>query len=419
MSMTWNRPQTWLLLIASGIGTLVAFVAGLHVYVTATATPLHPDAQRVPSVTLRAPSPAWGEPIDRGRQIVRTALAEQNLPGLSVAVGAGGDLVWAEGFGWADLDNRVQVAPDLRFRMGTASTVLTSAAAGLLLQQERLQLDAEIQAYVPEFPRKAWPVTLGEVMSHRAGLRSDGGDEGPLFSRHCEKPVEALDAFAESDLRFEPGTKYRFSNYGWILVSAAIERVAGEPFLAFMRAKVFDPLGMRDTRADDATGALTKQATPYFPRYGADPKYGLHLMRDLDYSCYAGASAFVSTPSDLVRFGLAMNGGAFLQPATVQRLQASQRLRSGEDTGYGLGWDVETVTIGGRPVRAVGHDGDLLGGQAVSLLTIPERGIVVAVMSNISYADTFAVASRLADAFAAQTTADPTAARPDTAPSSR
>jgi serine beta-lactamase-like protein LACTB len=412
MSMTWNRPQTWLLLIATGIGTLVAFLVGLHVYVTATATPLHPDVQRVPSVTLRAPSPARGEAVDRGRQIVRTALAEQNLPGLSVAVGAGGDLVWAEGFGWADLDNRVQVSPDLRFRMGTASTVLTSAAAGLLLEEERLKLDAEIQAYIPEFPRKPWPVTLAQVMSHQAGLGSDGGDEGPLFSRHCERPVEALDAFADRDLRFEPGTKYRFSNYGWILVSAAIERAAGEPFLTFMRAKVFEPLGMHDTRADDPTGPLPRQATPYFPRYAADPKYGLHLMRDLDFSCYAGASAFVSTPSDLVRFGLAVNGGTLLQPATVERLQASQPLRFGEDTGYGLGWDVETIAIGGRQVRAVGHDGDLLGGQAVSLLTVPERGIVVAVMSNISYADTFAVASKLADAFAAQPAADPAAARP-------
>ena len=419
MSMTWNRPQTWLMLIATGIGTVVAFVLGLHVYVTATATPLHPDVQRVPSVAQRDPAPAWSESVDRAREIVRTALAEQNLPGLSVAVGAGGDLVWAEGFGWADLDNRVQVAPDLRFRMGTASTVLTSAAAGLLLEQERLKLDAEIQAYVPEFPRKPWPVTLAQVMSHQAGLGSDGGDESPMFSRHCERPVEALEEFADGDLRFEPGTKYRFSNYGWILVSAAIERAAGEPLLPFMRTKVFDPLGMRDTKADGATGPLTKQATPYFPRYGADPKYGLHLMRDLDFSCYSGASAFVSTPSDLVRFGLAVNGGRLLQPATVQRLQASQRLRSGEDTGYGLGWDVETVSMGGRPVRVVGHDGDLLGGQAVSLLTVPERGLVVAVMSNISYADTFAVASKLAEAFAAEATADPAAARPDAPPSSR
>ena len=113
-------------------------------------------------------------------------------------------------------------------------------------------------------------------------------------------------------------------------------------------------------------------------------------MRDVDYSCYAGSSVFLSTPSDLVRFGLAMNGGKLLQPATVQVIQAPQRLVSGAETGYGLGWDLETVTLAGEPARTVGHDGESLGGMVASLMTFPERGIVVAVTSNISYADTFA-----------------------------
>jgi serine beta-lactamase-like protein LACTB, mitochondrial len=123
-------------------------------------------------------------------------------------------------------------------------------------------------------------------------------------------------------------------------------------------------------------------------------------MRDLDHSCYAGASGLLSTAPDLVRFGMAMHAGALLQPATVQALQTSQRLVSGEETGYGLGWDLETVAIDGRDTRVVGHDGDLLGGRVASLLTLPEHGLVVAVLSNTSYADTFAVATRLAQVFA-------------------
>ena len=117
--------------------------------------------------------------------------------------------------------------------------------------------------------------------------------------------------------------------------------------------------------------------TPYFPRFAADPNYGLHLMRPLDYSCYAGSSVFVSTPSDLVRFGMAINSGKLLQPATVQLLQTSQRLASGEETGYGLGWDLETVTLAGKQTRVIGHDGDSLGGMVASLMTFPEHGIVV------------------------------------------
>jgi serine beta-lactamase-like protein LACTB, mitochondrial len=136
---------------------------------------------------------------------------------------------------------------------------------------------------------------------------------------------------------------------------------------------------MDDTRADSATEPIADRATFYFPRFAADPRYGLHLMRPIDYSCYAGASAFLSTPSDLVRFGMAINSGKLLQPATVQLLQTPQRLASGEETGYGLGWDLETVTLAGEQTRVVGHDGPSrrLGGMVASLMTFPEHGIVV------------------------------------------
>jgi CubicO group peptidase (beta-lactamase class C family) len=252
---------------------------------------------------------------------------------------------------------------------------------------------------------------------------------------YCERPVEGLQYFAENPLLFQPGTQHRYSSYGWVLVSAAIEAAADQPFLTFMRERIFDPLGMRDTGADpgpdpaavegedfplfilireliydpeamrDTTPDSTKKpvqgdVTPYFPRFASDPNYGMHLTRLLDYSCYAGASVFVSTPSDLVRFGMAITGGKLLQPATVALLQTSQRLASGEETGYGLGWYVKTVTLAGKQTRVIGHDGDSLGGMVASLMTFPEYGIVVAVTSNISYADTSSLAVKIAEAFA-------------------
>ena len=397
-----SRAQTWLALIVGAVGLLVAAILGLWTYASATATPLHPNPQEVPSVTRSAPLPKWADAVEQGRQIVRAGLIEQNLPGLSVAVGVGGDIVWAEGFGWADLENRVPVSPEMRFRIGTASTALTSAAVGLLLEQGRLNLDDEIQTYVPAFPKKQWPVTVRQLMGHLAGVRNDGGDEGPLLSERCERPVEGLQHFAERSLLFEPGTQYRYSSYGWILVSAAVEAAAHEPFLTFMRKQIFEPLGMDDTRADSATEPIPDRATFYFPRFAADPRYGLHLMRQIDYSCYAGSSAFLSTPSDLVRFATAINSGKLLQPATVQLLQTSQRLPSGQETGYGLGWDLETVALAGKETRLVGHDGESLGGMVASFMTFPEDGIVVSVTSNISYADTYSLAVKIAQAFAEQ-----------------
>jgi CubicO group peptidase (beta-lactamase class C family) len=399
MSSIRKYIQNLLVLGFVGLGLLVAAILGLVAYMTTTAEPFHPDARAVPSVTKAAPLPRWADAAERGRQVMRTGVAEQNLPGASVAVGIGGELVWAEGFGWANLETRVPVEPDTRFQIGMASKVLTSAAVGLLLERGRFDLDQEIQTYVPTYPRKAWPVTLRQLMGHLAGVRTDGGDEGvPRF--HCDRAVEGLQLFAERSLLFEPGTRYRYSNYGWILVSAAVATAADEPFFRFMRTEIFEPLEMTDTRPDAPTDPPPDRALFYFPRFAADPRYGEDGVRQVDYSCFAGSGAFASTPSDLVRFGMAVTGGKVLRPDTVTLLQTPQRLPSGEETGYGLGWDLETVTLAGSETRVVGHDGEVMGGQVVSFLTFPEHGIVVAVTSSIAWADTFSLAVRVAEAFA-------------------
>ena len=106
MAKRWNRMETWLTLIVVGAAMVPVAIMGLHSYMTATATPLHPEPRSVPSVTRSDPSPKWAGAVERGRQITRAALTEKNLPGLSVAVGVDSEIVWAEGFGFADPDLR-------------------------------------------------------------------------------------------------------------------------------------------------------------------------------------------------------------------------------------------------------------------------------------------------------------------------
>ncbi len=431
------RSRSWRTWILVPIGLLVVAIVGMRLLMNVRLQVLHPNPQLIASMMQKEPSPQWSEAVDRARRMIRAGLAEQNLPGLSVTVGAGGDIVWAEGFGWADMKRGMPVTPDTRFRIGTASTVLTSSAAGVLLEKGRLTLDDDIRTYVPEFPKKQWPVTLRQLMGHMGGIGTDAGDEGPLVYHRCERPVEALPHFANDRLLFEPGTQYRYSKYGWILMSAAVEAAAEQPFLTFMREQIFHPLGMDNTGAESAKkenpeavgepgedpppftfirqvileplGVIgiearpaTAPATIYAPGVGPDPlfRYGLHVMRLHNLSCYAGSMAFYSTPSDLVRFGLAMNGGTLLKPATVRLFQTSQKLTSQQETGYGLGWRLDTVTLGGKPAQAAGLDGELFGRRVASLMIFRETGIVVAVMSNVSYADTSALALKVAEAFA-------------------
>lgn len=414
---------------------LILLIPGLWLFVSLTAKPLHPDPAGVPTVAADLErAPQWLAPVRRARDYALAHLTGANLPGLSVAVGVDGELVWAEGFGFADLKTSMPVTPDHQFRIGSASQALTSAAVGLLLEENGLALDDEIQRYVPAFPGKQWPVTLRDLMGHTSGA-ADGDSQGPLFTKHCEQAGEALRYFAQDSLLFKPGTQYRYSVSGWILVSAAIEAAAKTPFLRFMRERVFDPLGMRHTIPDASTlepgedfplfnmvrelihdpeatrgsaaaapaRAKRDRATYYYPRFAANPKYGMHTLRPIDLSCYAGSSVFLSTPADLVRFGMAITGGKFLRPGTVDSLQTSQRLASGAETGHGLGWYRKTLTLGvGRQARVIGQDGNLMGGMAASLIMAPEDRIVVAVLSNIPHAGAFDLAGKVAETFAGQ-----------------
>ena len=401
--MSKSRIPGWVSLILVGVGLLVVGIPGLFVYMSVTATKLHPQPGNIPSVASSPASANWAAATEKASQILRTSLAESNLPGLSVAVGIDGEIVWAEGFGFANIESGLPVTPDHRFRIGTASMMLTSAAIGLLLDQGRLRLDDEIQAYVPDFPEKQWPVTVRQIMAHVGGMKTEDPDDGVLTSSHCQRPADAVALFAKEPLLYRPGSESRYSTFGWVLLSAAIEAVAGTPLTAFLEDQVFRPLGMLDTVKESVTEPVPHEATAYVPRFAGNPIYGVHALYKFDYSCHEGSNGFLSTPSDLVRFGMAINGGKLLRPDTVRIFQTPQRLTSGkssgQETGYGLGWEVKTVTLAGQQVRAAGHNGRFWTGTVASLLTFPERGMAVAVMSNTEFEDAPLVAERIAQVF--------------------
>jgi len=394
-----SRTETWITVIVLVVGLPAVAVAGILYYMSVTAVPLHPKPQEVKSVIQSPPLPHWTSAVEQGREYVRASLTEQNLPGVSVAVGVGQDLVWAEGFGWADVEKHSPVTPTSRFRIGHVSKTLTSAAVGLLLEKGRLRLEDEIQTYVPTFPRKQWPITLRQLMGHTAGVRHYPGEYADVPKGHCDRAAEGLNSFADSRLLFEPETKSSYSTYGWVLVSAAVEAGAGESFFSFMQTKIFTPLGMTGTLPDSVTESIPDRATPYFSR-GVDNLTGVNEAPTTDYSCFAGAGAFLSTPSDLVRFGMAMNSGTLLQPTTVRLLQTPQQLASGKETEFGLGWTVETAPLGGEPTLLASDASRSLFGGSAWFLVFPSRGIVVAVTTNTSYAALRPVALQIAEAFA-------------------
>jgi CubicO group peptidase (beta-lactamase class C family) len=253
-------------------------------------------------------------------------------------------------------------------------------AAAVLHDRDLLDLDAPVQRYVSAYPAKPWTVTTRHLLGDVAGvhrIRGDNNDAMP--TAHCANLAEAVALVAGDPLLFEPGTQHRYSIYGWILASAVVAGAAGEPFPRFMVRQVFEPLAMERTVVADSEGLDDVASSPR-----ARTWLGLReSARPPDYSCLAGAGAFLSTPTDLVRLGSAMLKPGLLKAETIAAFQTPTRLASGASTTYALGWTVSQVPLAGGSTRVVSHRGSPWGGT-VALLTFPDLGIAVAVAANVT-----------------------------------
>lgn len=339
-----------------------------------------------------APGPgAYQAQVEQSRALIDSLMRARNLPGLSIAVSVGGEVVWSEGFGYADLEQLTPVLPTTRFRIGSISKSLTAAALAQLYEQGKVDLDAPVQRYVPTFPEKAkGTVTPRLLAGHLAGVRHYRGDEF-LSSRHYQNSLEGLTIFQDDTLLTPPGEAYSYSTYGWNLLSVVVEGASGEDFLSFMHEHVFRPLGMRHTVADH-TDSIIVGRTGFYVR---TEDGSLINAPYVDNSYKWAGGGFLSTPEDLLRFANAHLEGGFLKPETVQLLWTSQRTTAGEATGYGIGWGVREVD--GHLV--VSHGGGSVGGNSW-LAIVPDAKVVLAVTANISGAGYGAVPQRILRLFA-------------------
>lgn len=317
----------------------------------------------------------------QARALGQKILTERGYPGMSVAVGVNGQIVWAEGFGMADLEQSVRVTSQSKFRIGSVSKPLTAAALALLIEEGKLDLDAPVQKYVPGFPQKPQPITSRQLAGHLAGIRHYSGQEFAI-SRRYNTVAEGLDIFKNDPLLHPPGTKYSYSSYGWNLLSAVVEGASGQEFLAHMDARVFRPLGMRSTTADRNPDIIANRVRFYErARNNGPPNESMQNAIYVDNSYKWAGGGFLSTAEDLVRFGMAHLRPGFLKKETLALLFTSQRTASGEETNYGIGW--QTRISDETKQRVYSHGGGSVGGTSV-LVLYPESGVVVAMLVNLS-----------------------------------
>ena len=293
-------------------------------------------------------------------------------PGLSIAVAAGGELVWSQSCGFADVKRRRAVTRTTQFRVGSVSKALTAATVARLDQQGRLDVDHDIRRYVAAFPPTRPRVTLRQLGGHLGGIRHYEGAEA-INTTHYRSITDSLRVFVRDQLVAPPGEQFRYSSYGFNLLGAAVEAATRSEFGAAVEQTLLEPLGMRAT----TIGRPHVGRTRFYEVTGARRAV---VAPRVDLSDRYPAGGFLSTADDLARFGIGITNDGFLSGRSQALLFTSQRTRGGKPSGYGFGFEVGDGPVG----RIVGHTGNVVGGTAFVLIH-PRTRVVVAMVTNIGF----------------------------------
>jgi len=322
-------------------------------------------------------------------KMVAEEMEKNAVPGVAVAIAKDGKLIYSKGFGYSDLENKVPFTANTVSRIGSISKTFTALAAMQLVEQGKLNLDAEVQTYVPTFPKKSAPITIRQLLCHQSGIRhyKPGGNE--MFSNVRYSTVEeALAIFKDDPLLNEPGEKYSYTTYGYNLLSRAVETVSGESFTDYVQKHIIDPLGLKQTYFDDRIKIIPLRAHFYTRAANFSPVIN---VPQVDQSNKWGGGGLLSTVEDLIKYGASYDSEKLAKRETIEQMFTSQKTRAGNPTAYGLGW--ATATEQGK--RRVEHSGGSMG--ATSILTkYPEQGLIIAALVNCDHYSAPQIKTRIA-----------------------
>jgi serine beta-lactamase-like protein LACTB len=338
------------------------------------------------SAQTRRPAQDTLNSIDR---IVAHELERQGIPGLEVAIGSNGRVVYSHALGKADVENNVALTKTSLVRTGSIAKSISAVAAMTLVEAGRLDLDAPVQQYCKEFPTKPWPITTRELLSHTAGIRHYRGAETEN-TNHYARMADGFAIFANDSLLFEPGTHFSYSTYGYTVVGCVIEGASGSPYYDYVREHVLIPAGMTHTIVDNIFTIVPHRARGYHGHGDSVANAGL-----MDGSYKIPGGGLVSTAEDLVHFGMALMSGKLVRAQTLEQMWMPTRvpqLNGGQPSNYGLGFEI--VMVDGQKV--VSHSGGQQG-TATQLVMIPGRSFAVATMANDDQAAPWDVNSAILD----------------------
>jgi D-alanyl-D-alanine carboxypeptidase len=286
-------------------------------------------------------------------EYIARAMKEFHLPGVALLVVRDGQVVKAAGYGFADIERKTPVTPETVFKIGSISKQLIATGIMLLVQDGRLTVDDPVTRYFPDAPPSWAPMRVRHLLSHTAGLVRESPAFDPMKARSDADIVRALYSLP---LRFEPGSKWEYSNAGYYALADIIRIVSGGPWTEFIHRRVFAPLGMNTTVPTIVTPKPAAMATGYA---GTDNAGGPAP----EWIALRPSGAFISTVLDLAKWDTALGGSTILSEASRRQMWSPAPLNGSGTAPYGFGWHIGEF----QNRRVVRHGGGLPGFSSFSM----------------------------------------------------
>jgi CubicO group peptidase (beta-lactamase class C family) len=338
-------------------------------------------------ITLKVVRPKGVTPPQRIDELFAPWDSRQS-PAASVAVVKGDKIIFEKGYGMANLENGIPNTPETMFHIASVTKTFTSYCVLLLEKQGKLSMDDGIRKYVPEVPDFGHKISLRQLAEHTSGIR-----DYPTLAAMVGYEISRKETFfklisRQHDLNFVPGEEYDYSNTGFVLLAAVIERVSGKSYAEFVSQHILKPLKMTATIIQDDHGRIIHGiAESYEP--GADGPKKLYVVNDL-----VGSMGIITNVRDLSLWAMHLLNPTGEAADIVRKMSIPGKLNNGKQTEYGLGLTIADY----KGHLEIGHSG-AAGGFKAHLGVFPKDNLAVIVLSNASDIYSRPVARQIAEIY--------------------
>lgn len=292
------------------------------------------------------------------------ALEENEKFSGSVAILKNGNIIYSTAIGYADFENRIKATKNTKYRIGSISKTYTATLVLKAMENKKLAIDQTIDIFFPNIVN-ANRITIEQLLNHRSGIHNFTADPDYLsWSTDKKTETELLAIIEKGDSDFEPGSKYKYSNSNYVLLTLILEKIEGKPYSQLIQESIITPLGLEKTYVGSKINIKRNESYSYniSPNWVKQP--------ETDMSIPLGAGAIVANPSDILKFADALFKGKIIKPESLNLMTSIQN-------NYGLGLVVNNF----EDKKAYGHGG-AIDGFSSDFLYFPNEDVGIALISN-------------------------------------